>query len=59
MSKIRYKNTSLQSIAIVGVGTVDSGEELETESVIENPNLELVETSKNGKSVNKEDGDAK
>lgn len=57
MSKNQYKNISFQSIAIIGVGTVEPGEVIETEVVVENPNLEVVEKGKQGKSVSKEDGD--
>ena len=40
---MKYKNKSNQDLSFAGVGIVESGAEFESEIIIENPNLVLIE----------------
>lgn len=57
MSNHIYSNSSGTDIIIVGVGEVEAGGTIETDQVIENPNLVEVEqeTKVAKKTVNKDD----
>jgi hypothetical protein len=58
MTTHRYKNITDQELVLVGFGVLAVGETIETEEVIENPNLETLNDAKTKKSkLNKEDGD--
>ncbi|WP_425005774.1 hypothetical protein [Mycolicibacterium sp. S3B2] len=50
----RYKNTTDQDLTVIGVGVVGAGKTIESDEIIENPNLTPV-TQK--KKVNEEAGD--
>ncbi|MFN3004984.1 MULTISPECIES: hypothetical protein [Mycolicibacterium] len=55
MTTYRYKNTTDQDLTIVGVGVVEAGKVIESDTPVDNPNLEPV--SDKTKKLNKEDGD--
>jgi len=42
MKKNKYKNITDKALTIIGVGVVEPDAVIETEKVINNPNLELV-----------------
>lgn len=56
MTTYRYKNTTDHDLAIVGIGAVEAGKIIETDEIVENPNLISVGDDKK-KKVSKEDGD--
>ncbi len=54
MKKNKYKNITNKTLTIIGVGVVEPNAVIETEKVINNPNLELVnevEKQKEGEKV--------
>jgi len=54
MKKNKYKNITNKALTIIGVGVVEPNAVIETEKVINNPNLELVnevEKQKEGEKV--------
>lgn len=55
MTTYRYKNTTDQDLTIVGVGVVEAGKIVETQELVDNPNLDLQGDKE--KKLNKEDGD--
>ncbi|MBJ8343938.1 hypothetical protein [Antrihabitans sp. YC2-6] len=57
MSKYLYRNTSDYDLAVIGVGVVATGEVIESDHPVENPNLEQVKAEEKKKTVNKENGD--
>lgn len=52
----RYKNTTDHDLVLVGIGIVEAGKIIETDQIVENPNLQPVSDDKK-KKVSKEDGD--
>ncbi|MBZ4533128.1 hypothetical protein GBP62_25150 [Mycobacterium avium subsp. hominissuis] len=57
MKKYLYKNNTKNDVTVVGVGVIEAGKTLETEQLIENPNITLVDTKSAKKTVNKDEGD--
>ena len=42
MAKFKYTNTSKNDLSVIGVGKVKAGEVIESNSPLNNPNLELL-----------------
>lgn len=57
MTTHHYKNITDQDLVLVGFGVVAAGETIESEVLIESPNLEAVSDVKKKAKLNKEDGD--
>lgn len=51
MQKYRYTNTSDKDLSFAGVGVIEAGKTIDTNTQIENPNIKLVKEPSDEKST--------